>query len=489
MSRFALAMLLTALVGVTAVRADPLPDLGDESAAALPPYQERQLGQHFMRLARQQLEFITDPEVNSYISQLGGQLAAQVQNDYDFVFFVIHDDTLNAFAVPGGFVGVHTGLILAARSESELASVLAHEVTHVTQRHIPRMLVKAKRLSLPTLLTVVAGAMIGGQAGQAAIAASAAWGIDQQIRFTRNYEREADRIGMGILAKAGFDPAGMPAFFQQLQNQSRLYDGSYPEFLMTHPVTADRVAESTARARQLPRPSQRPETDFLHVRAKVRVLTANDPRQLADGFADEARAGSAESSRAARYGQALALSEAREPQQARALMAALESEFPDYPAYRVGQARIEEDAGRLEAALVLYRQALEKFPKAPAMPRLYGEALLRAGHWAAAIPVLRRAQEQEPGDAALYKSLATARGNTGDAVGAHRALAEHYVLLGDLDAALRELYRAGGMAGENYYQAASIQARAEEIRRQRRARAPDSEDRSRLHSLSANNNF
>ncbi len=223
--------------------AQQLPDLGDSSQAALSPAQERKIGEAIVRQIRAQGFYLQDPEVNDYLNELGHRLvAASHDTKQDFEFFAVPDPQINAFALPGGYIGVHTGLVLLAQNESELASVLAHEISHVTQRHMSRMVANQKNsmlLSLAGLALAVlasrAGGANGSQGVQAAIAGSQALAAQNQLNFTRENEYEADRIGFSRLVAAGFDPNGMAVFMERLQRASRFADGNTPSYLRTHP--------------------------------------------------------------------------------------------------------------------------------------------------------------------------------------------------------------------------------------------------------------
>ena len=330
---------LAALLWTAAGGATGLPDLGEESATILSPAEEKTLGGRFIRNARQKLDFVDDPEIQEYIQSLGERLArSSGATPYDFRFYVIADDALNAFAVPGGFIAVHSGLILASETEGELASVLAHEVTHVAQRHIPRMLSGAKQRSLPLLAALIGAILLGGQAGQAAVAATSAYNLQEQIRFTRSFEREADRLGMEKLVGAGFDPRAMPRFFRRLQNRSRLYESGLPAFLRTHPVTSDRIAESWARADSYPPQDDPDPSAFFQVRARLRVLTAASPAKVVQFF-EGALAADARADRPAdRYGYALALRSNRQFPPARRIIGELLASRPGHVPYLIAQA-------------------------------------------------------------------------------------------------------------------------------------------------------
>jgi predicted Zn-dependent protease len=204
-----------------------------------------------VRGLRDQDQILEDPEVSEYIRSVGGKLSSQAnEGQQRFNFFVVKDNSINAFALPGGFIGVNSGLVLDTKNESELAGVIAHEVAHVTQRHIARSLAAQSRSSLVSTAAMLAAILVGaaagggGDAAMAGVAAAQSLAIQQKISFTRANETEADRVGLGILARSGFDPKGMPDFFETM---SRLAGGSevnIPEMLRTHPVTSTRIAET-----------------------------------------------------------------------------------------------------------------------------------------------------------------------------------------------------------------------------------------------------
>jgi beta-barrel assembly-enhancing protease len=252
-----------------------LPSMGDTAGQLISPEQEKQFGESFMRQIRRSGKLVQDPELNDYLQQLGYRLAAASDAPgYGFTFFLVDDPSINAFAGPGGYIGVHTGLLLAARNESELAGVLAHEIAHVTQRHLLRAYEAAQRMSLPTAAALLAAILIGSQdsqAGQAALVGLQAASAQYQINFTRANEHEADRVGIQTLVRSGIDPRGMPDFFERLHQQTRLYGNRLPEFLSTHPVTTSRIAETAARAEAHAGEGRRDSLGFQLARTSLQV--------------------------------------------------------------------------------------------------------------------------------------------------------------------------------------------------------------------------
>ncbi len=446
-----------------------LPDLGDTSLAVISPAQERKLGQDFIRQARQTLTFMDDPEVNEYIQSLGERLVAHSGDpQQSFKFYVIENPEINAFALPGGFVCVHTGLILATQSEGELAAVLAHEISHITQRHIPRMIAESQRTTLPALAAVLAGILMassGHQGGEAAIALTGATMAQRQLAFSREFEEEADRIGMQTLVKSGFDPHAMPEFFERMQNLNRLNETNLPEFLRDHPVTTNRIADAMNRADTYHNIHPAPDSlDYLLVHAKIRALTGDNPDEIVRSFRDDLAQGKYRNAEAEHYGYALALLRARQLGAARAEARKLVEAHPSVLFFRVLQAEIEMSAQNYKQALAIYAATYAKTPSSVALMRYYASALLRTQHYRQAKNMLNKALRQRPDDPGLYKMLAEAAGNIGATYEAHRALAEHYYLSGNPNAALEQLRLAARSAGDNYYRQSSVDARIAAIK-------------------------
>jgi predicted Zn-dependent protease len=237
-----------------------LPSLGDAAAQSLSPMAERRLGDRIMRSLLRDPDVIDDPLVLEYITQIWtrlltgarqrGEIGPELDASHAWQPFLVRDKSVNAFALPGGYIGVHLGLIAMTTSPDELASVMAHELSHVTQRHIARMIGQQSRqswVSIASLLLGVLAASRNPTAAQAMIYGGQAAAIQGQLNFSRDMEREADRVGFGVLGDSGFDPAGMALMFEHLQAASRLNDdGSWP-YLRTHPLTTERIGEAHAR--------------------------------------------------------------------------------------------------------------------------------------------------------------------------------------------------------------------------------------------------
>jgi len=447
-----------------------LPNIGDSTGVLLSPAEEQELGRAFMRSIRQQARLIDDPDIDGYIVQLGQRLAANSDTpNYPFRFFVVDDPTVNAFAGPGGYIGVHTGLITTARNESELAGVLAHEIAHVTQRHLLRAYEAAQRMSLPTAAAMIAAVLLGvaadGEAGIAAATAIQAGSIQYQLNFTRANEKEADRIGIQALDRSGIDPFGMPRFFERLQASTRLYGSGMPEFLSTHPVTTNRIAESLARAEEYGRHGRRDSLTFQLVRARLRVLGNRDPQQALKAFASEAQRD--DPPPRILYGHALALARMGRVNEARALLRKLLDRDPDRIIYRTTLAELDVDNGRADEGLALLADTLKLYPGDLTVSRYYARALLQTGRAEKAreliLELLREASANTP---ALYQLLAKAASATNRPWETRSATAEIYYMRGQTRAAIGQLKQALAFKQLDYYERARLEARLKQFARE-----------------------
>ena len=446
-----------------------LPDLGDSSGQAFSPQQDRALGSAFMRQIRQEGLVMEDEEATRYIRNLGHRLAMHSQGPgYSFTFFLVNDSRINAFAGPGGYIGTNIGLLTAAETESELAGVLAHEIAHVTQRHLARAFDAASRRSIQTTAAIIAAILIGTQdsdAGAAAVTAASAMGVQQQINFTRANEKEADRVGIHALADAGFDPHGMAGFFEKLQKNAKLYGTRPPEFLSTHPVTTDRIAEATARAESYPAAKQHDDSDFLLMRAKLRVASYENPRQVLLDF-QRYHGKQGGDSDAERYEYALLLAADKQYDQATRIMRALHSADPDRLAYRLALGRILQQAGNVKSALNLYRDSLSLYPGETIIVMPYANTLMTAGENQQAFTLLADLNRTSANDPAIHKLLAQAAGKTGRTLETHMAMADYYYLNGYTKQAVEQLQLARKSPRLSDYQAARIQARLMTLEKQ-----------------------
>src|SRR5712692_8314332 len=331
-----------------------LPDLGSVGDATLSPALERRLGENIMRDIRfREPAYVDDPEIAEYLANLGGRLAQGSGARQDFEFFAIRDPTINAFALPGGFVGVHTGLILAADTESELASVLGHEMGHVTQRHIARMLGQQQQMQMPMMVALAAAILLGRSRpdlAAGAIAGTQAGAVQTQLGYSRDFEREADSIGLQSLDAAGFDARAMAVFFEKMQRSARVSDdGSVPGYLRTHPVTTERIADAQNKAASMPYRQHLDSQEFQLVRAKLRA-DAGEARDAVEHFESSIRERRYASAAAAHYGLASALLRARRAREADAEVERLRAAGGSGPMIETLAARVKQALGEPGAA-------------------------------------------------------------------------------------------------------------------------------------------
>lgn len=442
-----------------AVDLNQLPDLGDESAAVVSPQAEKRLGEEFMRAARRHWTIIDDADLNSYLQALGTRLLGKSAAGADYHFFIINDPSLNAFAVPGGYIGIHSGLLLAATNEDELAGVLAHEIAHIQQRHLPRLLAEAKRAQVPRLATVLAAILLSGASGggaQALATAGAAADIQNQLNFTRRFEQEADRLGLSALARAGFDTEGLPAFFERLQTWSRLNEGNtLPPFLRTHPVTSDRIAETRDRSDAYPRRVSNSDL-FFHAQARLRALLS--PAAAIVHFKAQP------DTVAHRYGLAIAHWANGELGTAQALVTALLRMRPRDARYHYLAADIEIGQRLHAKAIQRYRNLPRDLQSTTLYQTRFSQALFAAKQYREANAIALGLTHQPRVAPASFKLLAQTEEAAGNPVASHRALAEYHYANGNGNAALEQLRIARRRAGSDAYLTAGIDARSGEIK-------------------------
>lgn len=448
--------------------ASELPELGDVASGELSVQAEKRVGQQIMHeIRRQELSYLDDPDVESYLNQLGGRLSAySLEPGYGFYFFALNDPSINAFAMPGGFIGVHTGLIMAAQGESELAGVLAHEISHVTQRHLARQLFQSKRIGMASMLAIglaLLAASSNPQAAGAAIATSQAGAMSSQLAFSRDFERESDRIGFDMLGKAGFDPRGMAIFFERLQQATRLYENNATAYLQTHPLTTERIGDMQNRQQLLPYRQVADSLDFLLVRARLRAMQGRAEEAI-KVFNTQLIERKFQSEVATRYGLAFALYRAqqweaawREIQTIRALRASagmIEHLAADV---RIGM-------GDAKGGLQIYRDAMLRYPLDRSLVYGFGSALVANRQFDESLRFAESQLRGAPGDVRLHRMRAESHAGLGHLAMQHAALAETFALQGDTAGALSQLDWAQKAEGANFYEASAIEARIRELK-------------------------
>jgi predicted Zn-dependent protease len=427
---------------------------------------ERQIGEQSMSQIRASDSYLDDPEIYDYLNQLGDRLVANSSEpSQPFEFFVINDNAINAFALPGGFVGVNTGLIQLTQNESELASVLSHEISHVTQHHLARMVSGQKYDTLAAMATMAVAILAARNSPQAASAAivGAQGGVAQrQLNFTREHEAEADRIGLGVLEKSGFDTRAMPAFFDRMQKATQILEGSAPSYLRTHPLTNDRIADVDNRVQQTPFHLVPDSLDFQLMRARLNALqkTPQDALAFFKSALGEQRFGNPV---AQRYGLVLAL--LRNKQEALATQ-----EFDVLHKQAPLNATIEALAGQIKRldkhdkdVLPFYRNALKQFPNHHALIYDYAELLLQEQQYLEALKLLDAQVNLNGDDPKLYELQARAYSALDRHQEEHHVLSYFQILHGNLRGAIEQLELAK-RAGTDYYQLSTIETELKQYR-------------------------
>lgn len=463
-------LLIFALAGAP-LEAQQLPDLGDASASVLSPTQEYRFGAAIMRQIRASPDFMGDPEVTDYLNRVGFTLVANSPDPGGhFEFFAVDNAAINAFALPGGFIGVHSGLILSAQSESELVGVLGHETAHVTQRHIARMMAARKKTGMASLAAVavaILAASVSPELSQAAIIAAQAAPLQSQLNYSRDHEREADRVGLQIVQKSNYDVHAIPMFFERLQRASRLYEGGAPSYLRTHPMTFERIADIQSRTRDVPFRQIPDSLEFQLVRARLVALDGRSADAVAK-FTRRLDEKKHANELAARYGLVVAMLRADRLQPgdletANGHVEALLREAGDDPMVLALAASLEIRAGRTQSGLESYRSALRSFPTRKSLIYGYATALLDSGQDQLAVQFLERSIMRTPPDFHMYELQARGYASLGEMLAQHRALAEASLVRGNLAAAIGQLRLAKQSGDGDFYDRSSVDARLREL--------------------------
>jgi predicted Zn-dependent protease len=461
-------ILISLLSGQVLLAQEPnLPDFGSPVDSVINKNQEAQLGRSVLAQLRSAGAILEDPQLKEFIQDLGSKLVG-LANDgtQSFEFFVVDDAAINAFAVPGGYIGVNSGLILASENESELAGVLAHEIAHVTQRHTARSIYDSQRTSMLSLATMIAAVLLGAatdspDAAQGAIMAGQAGAMQRQINFTRANEREADRIGIETLASAGFDANAMATFFEKLGRRYGMAREQVPAILQTHPVSIDRIAEARERTRLLPAAKPTDSMNYGLVKARLMIHEARTPEAAHAIF--ETRMRSDETDPSNRYGFALSLVQLGLLDDADRLFGDLAREYPGVIAFWIARAETLMRNGFADAAFAVYVEAVDLFPRNIPLTVSYAEALIVARQPALAHEILLDLLNNVPPTPEQIRLIARAANAEGDIGNAHYYMGEYYLSLGNGPLAIGQMRMALESPGVNSIDRARYQARLTQI--------------------------
>lgn len=450
--------------------ADDLPSLGDASSAIVSPQQEHQLGRAWLSMLRGQVAQLSDPQLKDFVETTVYRLAETSQlQDRRLEFILINSKELNAFAAPGGIVGVNGGLFLNAQTEAEWAAVLAHELAHLSQRHFARGLEAQQHMQVPVLAAMLAGIVIAaagaGDAGIATIMGSQAAAIQEQQRFSRQNEQEADRIGVINLEKAGYDPRAMPNMFERLMRQYR-FDARPPEFLLDHPVTESRIADTRNRAEQEKVGGKEDSIRYQLMRARAALFYEETPGIAAKRF--RAQLDENPKSEAARYGLAIAQIKSGQLNEARENLKPLLAKDPNDITYNLAQIELDAANNRMADARQRGDRMLTLYQDNYPLNQNHVDLLLKQNRPAEAEKALEVLLKARPADPDIWSLVADTRGLSGDMVGSNQAHAEFFALTGDYKQAQQQLEFAKRRSNNNFQLASRIDARQKELIEQER---------------------
>jgi beta-barrel assembly-enhancing protease len=447
-----------------------LPELGSVANAAVSIEEEYQAGLGYVNEIRKSGIIINDPEISQYAQEIGHSLSSRAEEgQHQFYYFVARDADVNAFAVPGGFVNINSGLIMATRNENELAGVLAHETAHVTQRHIVRGLVDQKHNGLLTTAAMLAAVLLGATAGhgspdaiEGALLAGQSAMIQHQINYTRDNEFEADRIGVTTMAEAGYDPLALASFFDWMS-----HSGPEPsrvnavQFLINHPIFSDRVAEARDRAEQIGRIRHEDSLSYLLMKERLRSV-ADNPQIARQYYINMLKNGGGKTIEE-RYGKAVADINTRNPAAAIIELKDLVHEFPKVTQFygALGQAYLANN--QIKESEAILARAMTLFPRNVPITIRYAETLMKSGENRQAhlaLLDLFNVVQPTPDQTRL---IAKAAKDAGDNADSASYLAEFFLMTGNLDAAYGQLQMALSMPGLDPVQRARISARLEQV--------------------------
>ena len=474
LKQFALTILVaaTSLSSVAQSGRVNLPELGNSASDVLSNVEEREYAQSLVRQMRAYELLNEDPLINDFFSDMGYNLAASSdQPEAAFTFVILDQPVINAFAAPGGVIALYSGLILLADTQDEVAGVLSHEIAHITQLHMYRAFEKGKTMNVIAMLAMLGLILASGGNGeviQGAVMGSQAIAAQAQINFTRHNEVEADRVGIRTLSAAGYDPQGMAEFFEKMGQTSRANGEGPPEFLRTHPVSVNRIAEAKSRIQNLPPVEADEGRQFYIVQARLRALLENDPKKAMNYFETELEKPLTDARKNGNlYGLAIASQRDAEFEKAEGILSGLLEKEPSRLAYQLQMANLQRKRGNPQQAINSLADLYLIFPGNQAIALEYGKALLDQNDpelAKTASTVLRRQLVARKDDPTLYALYARAANLAGDEIRSIEAIAESYYQRGGTEEAITQLESLERRSDLDYYQRARVSARLMELR-------------------------
>ncbi len=472
-----------------------LPDMGDPGGDSLSRIDERKYGEMIMRQIRPDPDYSNDLPIYDFLNQMERRLlqaAKQLQlgganeqgsGAYNFEVFAVKDSSINAFALPGGFIGFHTGLLVSAETESEVASVMGHETGHVLQRHLARQMDKQSTNTMIAIAGMVLGALAMSRNPSAAsglMQGGQALAIDNQLSYSRDAEREADRVGFQILEASGYDVNGAPGFFQRLQRATGVMDKGVPAYVRTHPLTTDRIADMQDRARRVTARNVPSSVEFYFIKARARMEqsgTSSGLYDLKNTFESLSKQPQADKQMEGFYGLALIAQRHGKVDQAESYLQqarnlAQAASAPGSPIQRqslslsITSSELALAKGRGDEALQIAQATFRAYPQSYAAGAAMINADLALGRTSDAIAWLKARTRSQPNEIVWWSLLSKAYDQAKNVPMRHFALGEKYALEGAWPSAIEQLKIARSASGSDYYQGSSIDARLREMQRQ-----------------------
>ncbi len=459
--RFALTGLTATLLAIPVESADfKLPSLGDTSSGIISQQKEHELGRAWLMAYRSRINEHNDPILSNYLEQLLYKLVSHSElEDRRLELITINNPSMNAFAVPGGVVGIHTGLFRYAKTEHQLSSVLAHEIAHLSQRHFARRTETQRKNSVVTLAgmltSLVIAATVGGDAGLAGLTATQAASQQSMLRYSRQNEQEADRLGLKTMSAAGMDPRAMSAMFEEMLRITRYTGSRPPEFLLTHPLTENRVADARNRINQLPPKQYLDNIEFHLMRVRALIAIDNNPSESLNRFQHELE-GNTLHNEAAQYGVVLAHTKLGNYPKAKKGIDTLLQKSPNSLIYQMADIEIDRSQKEFNLAIRNTKKLLtynsDNYPLRISLAETY----LKANRYLESEQVLDTLADSHPNTPEVWYQLAEVRGLAGNISGVHQARARYFILNGVFDQARDQLGYARKLLASDFKQTAII---------------------------------
>ena len=450
-----------------------LPDIGGAANAEFSIAKEIELGRILISEVRGHLPVSNDPELSQYIHSLGTRItSAGVNTNFPFTFILIQNPDVNAFALPGGIVAINTGLLTLAQQESEVASVFAHEIAHITQRHIARNFANAKSFSVISALTllgsILAAAYGGGELGQAAIITTQSGLQERQLAYSRSFEQEADRVGMQFMVSANIDPQGMPLFFERLNKHTQLNRGQIPEFLSSHPLTTNRISESKLRANQYRGSYTSNTIHFEYAKARAIAFT-NNPNQLVDHYRKKGYS-NGDLSDPEVYTYAFALSRTGKNQEALQQLKLIPLNADNELTIKLAKAQILTVDGQYAKAQDLLKNLAQIYPSNPSVIYYLATTMIETGNAHTALQKLDQLDSRKLKNPAFEKLKAKAASKANFPWRSHESLSDYYAAHGQYGTAMEQIQLALRSSGIDSSSKARIEAKKNQLREARKRR-------------------